>query len=1164
MNERASYRVNARYAAFAGHRGICIRDLLSPEDRSFWIRYETGRLRFGAVLAFSSLQLNLLAISNGPQILVYDVEARRTRATLRGNGRIVTSISFAHDQPNTLATGGVDGSTCVWSLVEPSIPLHHLRGLVGACSNVAVSPHSINHIAVCHKGRVSIWNVPNFRPVGAMTARTSSLQLLAWSASEPGVLAGVSSSGRFTLWNVKHMLATGNSPKSSELEEDLAEDDHAMFGEPRESYNTPFSLHELGYPVSQVQLLGRGGIVVLPKEGKTIYFYTFSQDSDSLTELWRLSLDSAIDCFTLRPTGNGAMQVVACLSEEIQTYKVPPPVLDGMRWSQNQSVRNSLTSQARFNEQPAGHPATIKPERVRRQISNRESIPSTPKKARAGIMSPESRSPASKTGRRHSHNKKDSATANRAMTSSLELLKKNVSQKEEQSPMPFLSPSIPARRDNLNTLPPLDDVLHLPPLARASFDSLASSATHDHDSDSDDETFAGNMRSSGSLLPGGVNVPLPRTCGALFGMNGQLITFFPSRKIASTAIDEAEVIEPESHGGHFSEATQLFPSFGNIAAIPHIRDDSDSDGFEPWESGIRGAPKFAFEPASYETRPSWKARFSPTKPDMSPLSGHNAVYIAVRDVEILLPSRKSLAEQYRLVGEAEDHNSELCLENAKSAAAADLCELADSWNLLALLLEQKPALGVELGDIWANESRQIIGQRPALSTRPSLALKGNRGLEQIAQSRLQWRDHPFGHGWATEKILDWAESRADLQTLACTSALVTRSLESSSGSQRGLSVPRFDVLGGELEGLALDDIYAVPPTSNSSPGGLYRVDESPLRLLGSHSSSREPSQPTTPYLDSSASTPPLSFSALQSQSLRLSASGSASPEHQRGSFSAAAKYYAQSITDKIAAYGSSPPPRKSGTSPANELSSSLPVPAGSWSKSVSFASTTDASNSERRHMSLGQADEEYDSDKTIDDADRPHTPRLPNNQVSFQVNQEAVFFDELSASTEHSFPLNSMAQRSRLWLQSYAEQLRSWDLLMEAAELDNISHAGNQNPSRPNSPKRSVIPHRAASQRHTNCSACFCVIHGAEQLCPSCLHATHPKCLEDLIESIGSEQFKCPTGCGCNCAEVTDLQFQVLERDTETVPQPASGVFKKKSSSTDPRRLRSRLQGDTW
>ncbi|KJX96535.1 hypothetical protein TI39_contig615g00018 [Zymoseptoria brevis] len=1006
-----------------------------------------------------------------------------------------------------------------------------------------------------------------------MTARTSSLQLLAWSASEPGVLAGISSSGRFTLWNVKHMLATGNCPKLSELEEDLTEDDHAMFGAPRESYNTPFSLHELGYPVSQVQLLGRAGIVVLPREGTTIYFYTFSQDADSLTELWRLSLDSAIDCFTLRSTGNGAMQVVACLSEEIQTYKIPLPVLDGMRWSQNQSVRNSLTSQARLNEQPAGHPATIKPERVRRQMSNKKSIASTPKKARAGITSPEPRSPASKTGRRYSHNKKDSATANRAMTSSLELPKKQkLSQKEEQSPMPFLSPSIPARRDDLSTLPPLDDVLHLPPLARASFDSLTSSATHDHDSDSDDDTFAGNMRSSGSLLPGGVNIPLPRTCGAMFGMNGQLITFFPSRKIASTAIDEAEVVEPASHGGHFSEASQLFPSFGNIAAIPHIRGDSYSDGLEPWESGFGDAPKSAFEPASYETRPSWKARFSPTKPDRSPLSGHNAVYIAVRDVEILLPSRKSLAEQYRLVGEAEDpsireaedHNSELCLENAKSAAAADLCEVADSWNLLALLLEQKPALGVELSDMRASESRQMSGKRPPPSTKPSLALKGNRGLEQIPQSRMQWRDRPFAHGWATEKILDWAESRADLQTLACTSALVTKSFESSSASQRGLSVPRFDVLGGELGGLALDDIHAVPPTSSSSPGGLYRVDESPLRLLGSHNSSREPSQPTTPYLDSSVSTPPLSFSALQRQSLGLSASGSASPEHQRGSFSAAAKYYAQSITDKIAAYGSSPPARKSGTSPANELSSSLPVPAGSWSKSVSFASTTDASKSERRHMSLGQADEEYDSDKTIDDADRPHSPRLPSNQVSFQVNQEAVFFDELGASTELSFSLNSMAQKSRRWCQSYAEQLRSWDLLMEAAELDNISHAGNQNPSRPNSPKSSVIPHRAASQRHTNCSACFCVIHGAEQLCPSCLHATHPKCLEDLIEFIGSEQFECLTGCGCNCAEVAELHFEMLSSGPEIAPQPTSGVFKKKSSFTDPRRLRSRLQGDTW
>lgn len=110
-----------------------------------------------------------------------------------------------------------------------------------------------------------------------------------------------------------------------------------------------------------------------------------------------------------------------------------------------------------------------------------------------------------------------------------------------------------------------------------------------------------------------------------------------------------------------------------------------------------------------------------------------------------------------------------------------------------------------------------------------------------------------------------------------------------------------------------------------------------------------------------------------------------------------------------------------------------------------------------------------------------------------------------------------------------------------------------------------VLPETALGRRFNDCSICFCVVHAAQQVCPACLHVTHPGCLEDLLTHVGPDDFTCPTGCGCDCLLATE-QPSVAEESAVIVEEMEhKQPFKKRHNSlTDPLRLRQRLQGESW
>lgn len=1130
--------INTQHLAWTDHEGIHVQALGNQMHRPALLHFADRNSSSDPVIALSPIRLNLVAAADGPKVLVYDIERCKIRCVLRGNGRNVTCISFASSSPDIIITGTTNGNVCVWSLDAPSRPLYHLRGVEGPCKLISANAQQSNVVATCHRSTIAIWSFGKYKPLASSALPNEDIVFISWTNEGDCVLA-VSSDGRITVTNFANALKSRRIPGNS----DESDDEEAFFGELEQLERTKIYSFAAEISVSKASLLGRNGLVILPPLAKVLYFYAFSLESRTLTEIWRLQVDIVINGFTFRRR-NAAIEIVTCAGHHGRTFEIPEPVLDGMGWNPGDNKLGFPEMlQTKESRDLKRLDAKMKPQK-----------PTKKRRRHVTIDKPGLRGEEQQTPRRRfipllpeSDKTEQEAPVAKSMTSSLELPKERLAD-DHGSPMPFLSPSIPARKASPGPLPPLDEIVQLPP--RASFNSIQTHGTQDHDSDSDDETFAEHMQGSGSFLPGGLNVPLPSTCGASFSPNGQLLTFFPRKLKVTEEREEWPLRDAQDQPDRTSAVTRLFPSFANLASVSAETDHTSGDSVDYFKT-----PTFAFKSSSLES-PSWPARISPIKQTSSGLAGESLVTVSVRDLEHLVPSRMQLADQYRVLPGHGETSADVCNANADCAEKVNLEDTAEAWRMLSLILEERTVADTDNALDVSAIPATLLSQRPQISRNPSMAssfgeLPGGASAGLLRQSM----HHPFGGGWAVSQLFEWAELRADIQLLACMSTILAHAAEAIARPTRSRHLRRSS-LRSESAGSQLGQVDATTPSATRVPprvpilrtssDGQGTSGRSPIRIQSSGASSNNPSQPTTPYLDSTQSTPPLAFSGLSRQASKLSASGSASPEHQRSSFSAQARHYAASIAEKFS-YGS----------PNNELSSSLPThQPGSWSKSVSFASTADPSGTSRRSLSFAQEDDGYDSDKTIEDGSLPHTPKSPGTAISFKMKQDG-FFDESSFTSRDNFFPPHLNDKSYHWRRCYAEQLRSWNLTIAAAEVECLANAEHSGPVQSHAIEDAIVPQATGGRKRTTCCICYCVILAAENLCPLCFHTTHVECLDGFISTLDADSFTCPTGCGCDCSSLQDTVYELVVEPAED--QATGPLSFRKSAVASQSRLRHQM-----
>ncbi|KAK1065420.1 hypothetical protein LTR74_007946 [Friedmanniomyces endolithicus] len=1196
--------VNRRYAAFSGQ----------DDHNGDYQRLDTQRGQHrvsNPAIALSPLISNRIAFSSRDQVHIHNLDTGRRVNALSGTGRVVSTIAWSSRHSGLLASGTIDGHVCLWDVASPTAPLSQVRFPMAICTRIAFSPLN-DDLATAYGGLITILShAEPHNSTRTINTGTALVTHLAWHPSISSRLLSVSADNVIRIWQVPEATAV---EAQSSLDDES--DEESIFGEPDglQMLTVPIAQLELGSTVANVDWIGEHGIhVALPLRSQ-LRVYSLGGDWAMVHEVWRAMVKFSPQSASARSV-NGSTSLTAIARGGSQLYQIPSTVLESVGRSTQSSLPPDAVPETPLqlaehttpvSATPSGfEPAnseTRKPllPSMHESMVTTDSMPRTPRmrptsitqlRTEHGSFPKISKQLQRRRGVSSSLNvaKRSASTvaadglvspaspASRALTSSLELPKTREDD-ENDSPMPFLSPSIPARKPSPNTAPVLEESMDLPTLQNCSFDSLPSTVAQD--SDSDDETFHGGMLNSTTFMPGGVNVPLPKACGALFGPNGQLLTFFPLKpRPPGVSYDRTPPAERSEHSNQGHRIAQLFPTFGNLIAVRRILGGGTDDEESLHESDVDSAsesyelPEFATHPSSSQIQTGWSNHTSPTK---AAFVGQDLrkIVVSVHELDLLAPSRRPAAHLYRNICQRGEAESGLCRHNADVAEDAGLGDTASIWRLMALLLEDKvpvnpmAAAGPDTDILLlAREAGRLLQSQPGIdpSDLPAHA-------EQYG--KLRWAESPLGAAFLVKECFQWAERRADVQLLALLSAVLIGvehevALRNTASSLSILSPAPNHVIhvnpSAQPKGLGT---RPVPLLQNESdPSGL--VCASPNKLRRSPEAfSRAPSQSPTPHIESASSTPPLSLPSLSRDNSRLS--GSASPEHHRSSFSAAARQYAQSFSEKFASYSTSPPLKISTSPNLNELSAILSAAAGgSWSKSVSFASTAGTTRESQlsRSYTSQQDFDGYDSDKTIDDSSLPHTPKFGLGQVVLHLPNSDMFTDDVTGGTATlSLIPRDLAAMAVSWRAYYAEQLRCWGLLIQATELDIATDTATKSDvsPKPYIPAVSFVP--VPRQRKPSCTICFTLISQLAQICPACLHTTHPNCLVEYMATLDEkyeEAFECPTGCGCACDRLL-YECQEFTIDKQDGSEVLKKVVRKKISYTDPRRWRARMEGESW
>jgi hypothetical protein len=606
------------------------------------------------------------------------------------------------------------------------------------------------------------------------------------------------------------------------------------------------------------------------------------------------------------------------------------------------------------------------------------------------------------------------------------------------------------------------------------------------------------------------DIPLPIQCSVRFSAVGSLVVArIPTTKSAPVLGAMFRIDRSLRHG---PSKDDIFDSFGRFTA--HRTDGGSEGDSSPassvgsWEASSspssdsgsnQGAnahignfqPPLAWQKAAsrFQSRNSVPSSVGAGKQAAKPRSILSILSLAVEE---FVPSKRSLAEEYRIYGSGPG----VCEFNSEVARRHGYEDLADIWMLCKLILSNEVPL-----EILPQQHRR--DQVLVLARRALVRIKRkDSGLDlQFDEAdnvtnpnltgRIKWGNHAVVT-WLIPALFDHFERLADVQMLAMLSCIfaepaaregVTSAMAKMRHSQLPMSMeaPAFSLdyfSSADAAWSLFKPTISVPSTPTHSRSATLAGDFGWQRLAknvgvyGSHSSSNgpwgsdtAPSDPVTPY--STGHTPPLlsRASTIRSAQTANHTPYSTSPEQSHmtlkksstANFASAVAALSRPFANAI----SSSPPVKSRT---DDLSTSAPTSGVTWGTTTFYGSD----NLDRRSLapsrgkhgkraSFGQSDrvnlsDIYDSDsdyERIDEEDgvanegtteytRPITPGgsdSPDNQLTVKVklkNQDQ-FDDEACVSR----PLLDLSKDwlYRAWREQYAEMLGCWDLVSARAEV---------------------------------------------------------------------------------------------------------------------------------
>lgn len=604
------------------------------------------------------------------------------------------------------------------------------------------------------------------------------------------------------------------------------------------------------------------------------------------------------------------------------------------------------------------------------------------------------------------------------------------------------------------------------------------------------------------------NVPLPVQCSVRFSASGSLVVARVPL-IRMPPLLNANPFRLTNRRGPAKD--DIFDSFGRFAT--QRADDSEgasspgsSEG--SWESSsspssasdselVAEAHLGTFQPpvawqragARFQSRNSLPSSNGAGKP-----AARNRFIVSILSaaVDDLVPSKRSLAEQYRIFGPG----PEVCEHNSDVAKKHGLDDLADIWMLCKLILNNEVPLEI-LPQQHRREQVVVLARRALVRIK-----RKDSGLDlQFDEAdsvtnprltgRIKWGNHAIV-SWLIPALFDHFERLADTQMLAMLSCIfaepaaregVTSAMAKTRQSNLPMSMtaPAFSLdyfASPDVAWSLFNPTISIPSTPSHSrfaapvtEFGWQRLAKD-LDTYGSHSSSNGPwgsdtiaSDPITPY--STGNTPPAlsRASTVRNAHTANHTPYSTSPEQSHSALKRASTANFASAVAALSrpfanAMSASPPIR----SRTDDLSTSAPTSGVTWGTTTFYGSDSQdrstlaparmkplkrASFAETDRINVDELyDSDFDAGKSpnggafaYDGASehRPSVTKMDNDgsdakgRIMVTLKNQDQFDDESCLSR----PLLDMSKDwlYRAWREQYAEMLSGWELISTRAEV---------------------------------------------------------------------------------------------------------------------------------
>ncbi|KAF1989111.1 hypothetical protein K402DRAFT_350795 [Aulographum hederae CBS 113979] len=356
---------------------------------------------------------------------------------------------------------------------------------------------------------------------------------------------------------------------------------------------------------------------------------------------------------------------------------------------------------------------------------------------------------------------------------------------------------------------PLEDSLSLVP------DDDIVSAPLD-DSSSDDEGYP--QGAAVNLSGSNVQVPVARTCGARWTLDGRLLVFMPSKPPPQPKFKLNNNLSDILSRRHRLES-------GRISTRLYRRDKSgarmikesldDDDGYSSSSSSSSSEDNAANCRPTFAPPPAWSGapslRLGPVSPRIRPAdqtipsTSSSKAVVSAHDLSEILPGKLSLANKYLIFGKP----GYLCKHNAMVAREFGDENLFELWTLFGVILSNDVPLDV-LQQPFREDPILVLAKRSVVYVRK----KGSRSKLQFddppsvsnprLRGRVKWGNHPFGGAWLIPKLFKHFEEQGDLQMLAMMACIfwepaaidgVTNALQRSNenGQTLAMKCPAFSL-----------------------------------------------------------------------------------------------------------------------------------------------------------------------------------------------------------------------------------------------------------------------------------------------------------------------------------------------------------------------------------